>query len=254
MTKVLITKGFIFLGYQVIRSLGGRGKMTPKVLIPESAIRRFQHRVRRIFAPNTTNESMAAKIIAANQLTRGWCAYYRNTGSPPSVFGKLSHELTWEMAHWLAKKYDTSIPKIMRKHRSKVGNYITFGTKTLALVMPDECKARRLLVKTWHNPYTAKEAIAREKILWYDSLWVGTETRKGWTDIREVILLLKGTTCYLCGKGCHPSEVEIDHAMKPRERFKDKTEADRMKHPQPICTECHRKKTKSDLKVLSRMR
>ena len=51
----------------------------------------------------------------------------------------------------------------------------------------------------------------------------------------------------------HPSEVEIDHDT-PRKRFKDKTEADRMKHLQPLCTSCHRAKTKTDLKVLSRMR
>ena len=73
-------------------------------------------------------------------------------------------------------------------------------------------------------------------------------------DIREEVILLKGTTCYLCGIELHPSEVEVDHATKPRAGFKDKTEADRMKHLQPICTSCHRAKTKTDLKVLSRMR
>ena len=34
----------------------------------------------------------------------------------------------------------------------------------------------------------------------------------------------------------------------------EKTEADRMKHLQPVCTSCHRAKTEIDLKVLSRMR
>ena len=51
----------------------------------------------------------------------------------------------------------------------------------------------------------------------------------------------------------HPSEVEVDH-ITPRARFKDTREADRMGNLQPVCTSCHRAKTKTDLKVLSRMR
>ena len=71
--------------------------------------------------------------------------------------------------------------------------------------------------------------------------------------IREEVILQKGTTCYVCGTELHPYEVEIDHT-KPRARFKDQTEADRMKHLEPICTSCHRAKTETDLKVLSRMK
>ncbi len=129
----------------------------------------------------------------------------------------------------------------------------TFGTHNTTLVLPTTYKAKRYLAKTWHNPYTDKEAIIREKIIAYESLWLGKD-RDGHMDLREEVILLKGTTCYVCGKDMHPSEVEMDHFDKPRARFKDKTEADRMKHLQPICTSCHRAKTKTDLKVLSRMR
>src|SRR5262249_21383499 len=42
-TKVThITEGFQFLGYRIERSIGGRGEMVPKVLIPKSAITRFR--------------------------------------------------------------------------------------------------------------------------------------------------------------------------------------------------------------------
>jgi hypothetical protein len=129
----------------------------------------------------------------------------------------------------------------------------TFGTKTTTLVLPTTYKAKRYMAKTWHNPYTEKEAIIREKIIAFESLWLGNEDRDGYIDLREEVILLKGTTCYMCGTVLHPSEVEIDHDT-PRKRFKDKTEADRMKHLQPLCTSCHRAKTKSDLKVLSRVR
>ena len=254
-TKVThITEGFHFLGYEIIRGVGTRGKMVPKVRIPERAIKRYQHKVRRILAPNTTNESTTAKIHAVNRLTRGWCQYYKCTSSPSDIFGDLSHELIWNMTHWLGRKYKISGPTVMRRFSREDGNYRTLGTKRVTLVLPNVYKAKKLLAKTWHNPYTAKEALIREKVLWYESLWLGNENRLGWSDIREEVMLLKGTTCYVCGTELHPYEVEIDHATKPRVRFKDIKEADRMKHLQPICTSCHRAKTKSDLKVLSRVR
>ena len=155
------------------------------------------------------------------------------------------------MAHWLGKKYKVKIPRVLRKYMK--GTPKTFGTKTTTLVLPTTYKAKRYMAKTWHNPYTEKEAIIREKIIAFESLWLGNEDRDGYIDLREEVILLKGTTCYMCGTVLHPSEVEIDHDT-PRKRFKDKTEADRMKHLQPLCTSCHRAKTKTDLKVLSRMR
>jgi group II intron reverse transcriptase/maturase len=249
-TKIThITEGFRFLGYQVIRSIGTKGKMVPKVLIPNDAIKRYSHKKREILTPSSKSEATNAKLIALNQFTREWCQYYRCTSSPSIVFRKLSNELYWEMAHWLGQKYKISMPKVMQRYRK--GN--TFGTKSRTLVRPDGYKAKRLLVKTWHNPYTAKDEIIREKLLFYERLWHGEEDRKGWSDTREETILLKGTTCHTCGVVMHPSEVEIDHII-PRSRFKDLTEADRMKHLQPICTSCHRAKTKTDLKVLSRMR
>ena len=259
-TKIThITEGFLFLGYQIIRAIGGRGTMVPKVLIPDSAIKRFQHKIRGILAPHTTHEGTTAKIEAVNQLIRGWCQYYRSTGSPGEVFGKLDHEIFWNMAHWLGRKYKLSTPAVMQRYCRGTGNQ-TFGTKTHTLERLSTYKAKKLLAKAWHNPYTAKEAIIRERFIWYESLWSGEYYRQGWKDLREEVILLKGTICAIQGPDClsqgkplHPSEVEVDHII-PRRKFKDPTEADRMGNLQPICTPCHRAKTKTDLKVLSRMR
>ena len=257
-TKIThITEGFTFLGYRIIRSTGRSGKMVPKVLIPESAIQRFRHKMREILAPSTTRESVRARIDAQNRLTRGWCQDYRKTSAPSKVFSALSHELFWAMAHWLGRKYKSNMPSVMQRFRE--GN--TFRTTTAQLARPDEYTAKKLLMKTWHNPYTGKEKIAREVLFSLENLWTGSETnRQGWSDLREEVILLKGTTCAIQGPTCtgggtplHPSEVEIDH-IKPRASFKDPTEADRMGNLQPVCTPCHRAKTKTDLKVLSRVR
>src|SRR6266849_8601916 len=256
-TKIThITEGFKFLGYWIERSIGETGQMVPKVFIPDSAMKRLQHKVREITAPRTNGESVTAKIMALNSLTRGWCQYYRCASSPSQVFHKLDVELFEDMAHWLGRKYKSNMSRIMRRFRK--GD--TLGSKTITLIMPNKYKAQKRLVKTWHNPYIEKEEVGKEKerikresLFTYDNLWTGKENRQGGTDLREEVILLKGTTCYVCGTQLHPSEVEVDHVI-PRARFKDTTEADRMKHLQPICTSCHRAKTKTDLKVLSRMR
>jgi RNA-directed DNA polymerase len=249
-TKIThITEGFTFLGYWIERSKGTTGSMVPKVRIPASAMKRFRHNAREILAPSTAGGSASAKIHALNYLTRGWCHYDRITNSPSVVFTQVSYEVFWDMAHWLGRKYKCNMPAIMRRflHGS------TLGTKTTTLVLPTAYKARKRLVKVLYNPYTKEENIERERPFSYEDLWSGVEqAHAGWADLREEVLLSKSTTCAICGTGLHPSEAEIDHIL-PRAQFKDPQEADRMDNLQILCTPCHRAKTKTDRKVLSRM-
>ena len=86
-TKVThTTEGFDFLGYRIIRSIGTSGKIVPKVLMPEKAIKQFRFKVRATLAPGTTKESIGYTIQRLNWLTRGWCEYYRCTSSPSWAF------------------------------------------------------------------------------------------------------------------------------------------------------------------------
>ena len=256
-TKVThITEGFDFLGYRIIRSIGTSGKLVPKVLIPEKAIKRFRDKVREMLAPSTTKESIGYTIQRLNWLTRGWCEYYRCTSSPSWAFRHIDAELYWDFAHWLGQKYELKhMSGIMRRfHKGK-----TFGNKTLKLVKPSEYTAKRLMAKTWHNPYTEKdevrkekERIRRESLFTYDSVRPG-ESRIGAQDLREEVILRDGPICAWCKKEFHPFEVQVDH-IKSRARFKNPEDADRMPNMQVLCTRHHRSKTKLDLKVLSRMR
>jgi len=258
-TKVThLTEGFKFLGYWIIRAIGETGKMVPKVHIPDSAMMRAIHEIRRILGPQTTSDALAAKIQALNSFTRGWCQYYRCTSSPVKEFTKLEVELFWDMTHWLGKKYKLSTPAVLR--RFKKGEYFSNDTRTVELIKPDKYKAKKRLVKAWHNPYTGTEKIEREMFFSYDQVWDGHYGKdREWYDLREQVILLKGTICAIQGPDClnqgkplHPIEVEIDHII-PRWKLKDYKEVDRMENLQPVCTPCHRAKTKSDRKVLSRM-
>jgi RNA-directed DNA polymerase len=249
-TKVThITEGFTFLGYKIIRSVGQSGKMAPKVLIAESAIRRFRHKIREMIAPSHMDDSVNAKILALNRVIQGWCQYYRVTSSPMRTFRKAKDEVFLGMAHALGRKFQISMPVVMQRFREG----LTFRTKSRKLVLPTEIKTQKLRVRTWHNPYTATEPIIRELAFDYEEFWNGNETRHGWMDLRDEVIRLKGTTCNKCGKTLHPSEVQVDH-ITPRKKFKDPRAADHMDNQQVLCTLCHRAKTKRDQEVLSRMR
>ena len=68
----------------------------------------------------------------------------------------------------------------MTRYKRENGKTMTLGTKTVTLVLPNAYKARKVLAKSWRNPYTAKEAIIREKVFWCENLWLGNENRLGW--------------------------------------------------------------------------
>jgi group II intron reverse transcriptase/maturase len=251
-----ITEGFDFLGYRVIRSRGKSGKMVPKVFVPEKAIERFRHKVREELAPSTTKEPIGRKIYRLNRFIRGWCEYYRSTSSPSRQFKEVQQELFWGFAHWLGRKYESNMPAIMRRFRK--GN--SFGNGEIMLVMPTEYKAKRYVAKTWHNPYTEKEEVQKEKerikresLFSYDDTPLLGASRPGQGELREEVLLRDGPTCARCKKQCNPWEVQVDH-IKPYAQFKRPEDADRLENQQVLCTECHRAKTKTDRRVLSRVR
>lgn len=111
------------------------------------------------------------------------------------------------------------------------------------------------MAKTWHNPYTEQDEVKREKermkresLFSYDNLHFG-ESRPGQGDLREEVLLRDGPICARCKKAFNSWEVQVDH-IKARARFKNPEDADRIENMQVLCTECHRAKTKTDLKVL----
>jgi RNA-directed DNA polymerase len=253
-TKVThITEGFKFLGYKIIRAIGTRGVMVTKVHVPEEAIKKARYELNRIINPKSTNDSLAAKITAANRFIRGWCQYYTCTSTPSLAFRVVQQKAYWNLVHWLGRKYELRhASEILRKYTviNATGRR-SLGTNKVALILPSEFKAKRRLVKAWHNPYTAKEAIRRENLLVYERLWHGGERRHNNMDQREELLLSRGPICEVCKKEFNPFELQMDH-IKLRTQFKDPKEADRMGNLQLLCTPCHRAKTKTDLKVLVR--
>ena len=69
---------------------------------------------------------------------------------------------------------------------------------------------------------------------------------------KGTVCAIQGPECISRGKPLEPSEIAIDHIV-PRWKLKDSQEVNRRENLQPVCTPCHRAKTKSDRNVLSRM-
>ena len=173
-TKVThVDDGFKFLGFWLQRRVGTKGKRVTKVLIPEEAPRAFLGKIRRALKPATHRDSVKTKVIALNRIIQGWGRYYQYTSSPKAVFHKLDYHVFWLMAHWLGRKYQLSIPKVLQRfHRRS-----SLGTATLTVAHLGELPTKRYLARVIPNPYLAPpdQKLWREELFSLDAFWSGDE-------------------------------------------------------------------------------
>jgi group II intron reverse transcriptase/maturase len=251
-TKVThVHDGFEFLGFLLDRNITGTGKWAPRIRIPTQAMEKVQDKLRAALAPDTHRDSARTEITALNRIIGGWCRYYQTTSSPSRCFNKLSNEIFWLMAHWLGRKYQMSIPAVIRRF----GRQHTFGTASITLSRPSDFKAKRHRLKVIQNPYTADTTRIRREDL--DSLqeeWTGTESRKGQMDHKEVVYQRDGGLCGICGNFVLWEEAVMDHRI-PRYRFKLPESGDTLGNQWILHREpCHQMKTKRDLQRVRRVR
>jgi len=144
-----------------------------------------------------------------------------------------------------------SIPMVMAKYRREN----TFGTDSCNLIMPFEFKAKRHRVRSIQNPYVSDPAVIRRESL--DNLeegWLGTERRKGVTDLKVVVYQRDEGICGVCGNFVHWEEAHLDHKI-PRRQFRPPENGDAMENLWILHrTPCHQTKTKRDLQRGGRVR
>jgi RNA-directed DNA polymerase len=243
-TKVThISKGFVFLGFLIDRSIAGSGKWAPRIRIPANAVEKVRGKIRTALAPNTHKDSVRTKILGLNSIIGGWCRYYEMTNSPSYYFNRLRPEVYKLMAHWLGRKYQASIRSVIRKF----GRNNTFGTFRVTLRMPTEFKAKYHRLRTIPNPYTSENAkIQRENLDTLEEEWTGTESRKGQQDRKEMVYQRDQGLCGICKNFVPWGEAALDHII-PRARFNPPEGGDRWENLQVLHADpCHRMKTKRD--------
>jgi hypothetical protein len=249
-TKVThLNDGFNFLGFRIYRGTGGSGTTT-KIVIPDEAMDKVRVKIHIALSPTSHQDSVNTKIAGLNRLIRGWCQYYQYTSKASTQFHQLGHELFWEMAHWLGRKFKIPMPVVMQ--RFKRDN--TFVSDNLGLLKPTEfppLQYRQRFFKP--NPYLTQERVLSRENLPVESYWTGYETRPGMTDLRPLTLERDEEVCQTCGIRVTASTAEIDH-IRPVRRFKRPIDANTFDNLWTLCKNCHHEKTKADRQAESRVR
>lgn len=248
-TKVThINDGYKFLGYEIKRETSSNGKKVVKLSIPRSAVKKVIDKITVITSPSAQNHSVNTKLVALDRVIGGWCRYYQYASSPAQVFAKLDEHTYWAMAHWLGRKYKTSIPQVIRRFNK--GPY--WATEDFSLKAPRMYQTRKYKARSIPNPYIVNPRnITRET--WYETSWTGCERRPGAWDMRLEILERDNFTCQMCSTKANEVEAQVDH-IKPRRRFKRPEDADRPDNLWTLCYQCHLQKTERDRQGESRVR
>lgn len=248
-TKIThLNDGFLFLGFKVQRSRGHKG-VTTKVLIPGRAVKKLRDKIRVATDRTTHRDSVNSKILALNRIISGWCRYYQYTSKANATFSRIAHEAFWCLAHWLGRKFQLSIPEVMKRYRQ--GNSLVTKEYRLRMAVeyPTLAYKKRFLKA---NPYTTQRVILREELL-QERYWTGYESRPGMADLRLRILERDRYACQMCDKAVTAHTCQIDH-IKPVRRFKKPVDANRPGNLWTLCIPCHKEKTESDRQTESRMR
>jgi len=251
-TKVThLNDGFKFLGFWIQRSVGGKGAMTTKLLIPDEAYKRCLSKIETATDATTHKDSVVTKIQAINRIVTGWCQYYQYTSKADSIFRKLEYEVFWNMAHWLGRKFQLTMPQVMQKfYRDS-----TIVTERIKLKRASEFKSKRYQDRFLKpNPYTTQKVDIQREELPTETHWIGFEPRPGMEDLRLQVLKRDGYKCQKCGQmGLTLQTAHTDHKKAVR-RFKLVVNANRIENLQTLCIPCHAEKTKSDRQMESRVR
>ena len=109
-----VNDGFTFLGHRIIRKRGPRGTMRTVTTIPKDKLRNFAHKLVKELSGNYSVNKIDM-VESLNRKLAGWANFYQFTDYTAVVYGKLDRVIFWKLAHWLARKYRTSIKSLMRQ-------------------------------------------------------------------------------------------------------------------------------------------
>ena len=113
-----VNDGFVFLGHRIIRKRGTRGTMRTVTTIPKEKAKNFALTL----AKELSGSHDVNKIEMVDRLNwklSGWANFYQFTDYTSIVFSKIDRVVFWKLAHWLARKYRSSIKQLMMRWISR---------------------------------------------------------------------------------------------------------------------------------------
>ena len=88
--------------------------MRPVTTIPRDKFRNFAHKLVKELSGNYSVNKIDL-VESLNRKLAGWANFYQFTDYTAIMYGKLDRIIFWKLAHWLARKYRTSIKSLMRQ-------------------------------------------------------------------------------------------------------------------------------------------
>jgi RNA-directed DNA polymerase len=170
-----VNDGFTFLGHRVIRKRGPRGTMRPVTTIPIDKLRRFAAKLTQQLSGNYS-ENKIDLIEKLNRQIAGWANFYRFTDYTATMYSKLDRIVFWKLAHWLARKYRTSIKSLMRQWirrptngtaltwvlfgRSGKGNLCGIALRRLVTSRKDQFRWRNPAINPYLRPDDGRSTVS----------------------------------------------------------------------------------------------
>ncbi|AHC15636.1 group II intron reverse transcriptase/maturase [Salinispira pacifica] len=154
-----VDDGFVFLGHRIIRKRGPRGIKRPVTTIPHQKAKAFARSIAQELSGNYS-ENKIAMVERLNRKLAGWANFYQFTDYTSYVYRRIDRVVFWKLAHWLARKYRTSIKSLARRGiRSpapgKAKTWILYGANPNGKIQGIDL--RRLVTSPkkqfrWRNP------------------------------------------------------------------------------------------------------
>ncbi len=117
MEKTAITHvndGFIFLGHRVIRKKGPHGTWRVVTNIPHEKLKTFIDKLVKKLSSSYHCDKFEM-VVDINQQISGWGNFYKYTDYTAKSYNKVDRVVFWKFAHFLGKKYKTSIKQLMKR-------------------------------------------------------------------------------------------------------------------------------------------
>ena len=156
-----VNDGFTFLGHRIIRKRGPRGTMRTVTTIPKDKFKNFAQKLVKELSGNYSVNKIDM-VESLNRKLAGWANFYQFTNYTAVMYGKMDRIIFWKLAHWLARKYRTSIKSLMRHwvRRPEEGKAKTWqlygrsGNGNLCGIALRRLVTSRKMQFRWRNPET----------------------------------------------------------------------------------------------------
>ncbi len=240
------TAGFDFLGFHIRRYERPVGGGKPVTLVTPSAksVARLKAKLRHMTRHDLRRDDPYLKLVAVNQVLRGWMAYYQHVNAKETA-DSLDWWVGQRIAHWLADHHRCGIRTALRRYQAddqgRQNFTVTNGEgRWVWLYLLSRQPLTRYIDRKRTNPYLGPTAVPahtppEEPDLALDHTWNGSELAWGWRATRATRLTQDNGRCTRCGA---TEDLEVHH--RHRRRWNQRQAGnDDLPGLRTLCARCH---------------